>query len=137
LFFKQFDHSFESSNTFTSIKSLKDMQALQFNLKNFLFEQLFAYETNSSTTSSATPSETTLFAEQHSVTTTQTPPSNWQTNALHTKMAITIYEMQTISNALIAYAKLLNKKNENSKAQDARKLEKRIFDQLLTLDTEQ
>lgn len=122
---------------FTSIKSLKDMQALQFNLKNFLFEQLFASETISSTTSTATQSESKLSAEKHSVTTTQTSPSNWQANALHTKMAITIYEMQTISNALVAYAKLLNKKNENSKAQDARKLEKRIFDQLLTLDTEQ
>ncbi|HAI77292.1 MAG TPA: hypothetical protein DCM08_13735 [Microscillaceae bacterium] len=55
---------------------------------------------------------------------------------LQAKLAISIYEMQTISNALIAYAKLLANKEEKARARDVRNLEKKVFEQLLAIDVE-
>jgi len=49
----------------------------------------------------------------------------------HSKIKIDIYEMQLISNALIAYARLLAQKNEEKRSEQVRDLEKKFYSYLL------
>jgi len=50
------------------------------------------------------------------------------------RVTVSLYEMQTISNALFAYAKMLEQKHEEQKAKETRGLEKRIFEYLRITD---
>ncbi|TAF66476.1 MAG: hypothetical protein EAZ55_06005 [Cytophagales bacterium] len=75
---------------------------------------------------------------QTNTTTTQVfAPTHMGSELPQTRMSLSVYELQTISNALIAYARNLEKKEEQGMAKDARNLEKKIFQQFLALDTEE
>lgn len=57
--------------------------------------------------------------------------NNYQNQEINKpRFAISIKEMQTISNALIIYSKHLQKKQNETKAEQTLELEERIFDYL-------
>lgn len=109
------------------------MNTFSQNLKN-----LFAYSFVQSSSQDFENPQSNPSAEQ---ATEATPTVSFATTPykqqpLQAKLAISIYEMQTISNALIAYAKLLANKEEKARARDVRNLEKKVFEQLLAIDVE-
>jgi hypothetical protein len=75
-----------------------------------------------------------LYQEAHQIG--EYPQPNFTQQSLeksdNSKIKIDIYEMQLISNALIAYARLLAQKKEEKRSEQVRELEKKFYSYLLS-----